>query len=209
MESGKFNTCKAPYGFRLQNGQLVIEENEASVVRQIFDMFLNGNSREEIADALRAANLPTRKDVEMWAGSTVYHILRNKRYQSMYALQWYLGFFEHGGAGFPYSLYYHQQDFSRALSKECAITKFTLEGQDGVISNREITVKIPPLPLSAFQLAVAVLVKSFLRAVEHELHLNSLSCKSSVAHPASNTRDFFIKICRGQIYFLSAAFFFV
>lgn len=64
-------------------------------------------------------------------------------YQSMYALQWYLGFFEHGGAGFKYSLYYHQQDFSRALSKECAITKFTLEGQEGVISNREITVKIP------------------------------------------------------------------
>ena len=64
-------------------------------------------------------------------------------YQSMYALQWYLGFFEHGGAGFPYSLYYHQQDFSRALSKECAITKFTLEGQDGAIANREITVKIP------------------------------------------------------------------
>lgn len=64
-------------------------------------------------------------------------------YQSMYALQWYLGFFEHGGAGFSYSLYYHQQDFSRALSKECAITKFTLEGQDGAIANREITVKVP------------------------------------------------------------------
>ena len=104
----------------------------------------------------------------------------------MYALQWYLGFFEHGGAGFPYSLYYHQQDFSRALSKECAITKFTLEGQDGVISNREITVKIPPLPLSAFQLAVAVLVKSFLRAVEHELHLNSLSL--SLIHISEPTR---------------------
>lgn len=64
-------------------------------------------------------------------------------YQSMYALQWYLGFFEHGGAGFSYSLYYRQQDFSRALSKECAITKFTLEGQDGAIANREITVKVP------------------------------------------------------------------
>ena len=80
MESGKFNTCKAPYGFRLQNGQLVIEENEAAVVRQIFDMFLSGSSREEIADALRAANAPTRKDVDVWAGSTVYHILRNERY---------------------------------------------------------------------------------------------------------------------------------
>ena len=74
MESGKFNTCKAPYGFRLQNGQLVIEENEAVVVRQIFNMFLKGNSREEIASALRTANAPTRKDVEVWAGSTVYPI---------------------------------------------------------------------------------------------------------------------------------------
>ena len=80
MESGKFNTCKAPYGFRLQNGQLVIEENEAAVVREIFNMFLNGNSREEIASALRTVNAPTRKDVEVWAGSTVYHILRNERY---------------------------------------------------------------------------------------------------------------------------------
>ena len=80
MESGKFNTCKAPYGFRLQNGQLVIEENEAAVVRQIFDMFLSGSSREENRRCARAANAPTRKDVDVWAGSTVYHILRNERY---------------------------------------------------------------------------------------------------------------------------------
>lgn len=78
-------------------------------------------------------------------------------YQSMYALQWYLGFFENGGAGFPYSLYYHQQDFSRALSKECAITKFTLEGQEGVISNREITIKVPDgMPLEKLTPEVTV-----------------------------------------------------
>ena len=56
------------------------EENEAAVVREIFNMFLNGNSREEIASVLRTVNAPTRKDVEVWAGSTVYHILRNERY---------------------------------------------------------------------------------------------------------------------------------
>ena len=28
MENGTFNTCKAPYGYRLRNGQLVIEEQE-------------------------------------------------------------------------------------------------------------------------------------------------------------------------------------
>ena len=80
IQGNKFNTCKAPFGFRLRNGQLIVEENEAAVVRQIFDMFLHGNSREEIASALRMANAPTRKDVEVWAGSTVYHILRNERY---------------------------------------------------------------------------------------------------------------------------------
>lgn len=73
-------------------------------------------------------------------------------YQSLYALQWYLEFFENGGAGFPYSLYYHRQDFSRPLSKECDITSFTLEGQEGAISNREITVKVPDgMPLERLE----------------------------------------------------------
>lgn len=64
-------------------------------------------------------------------------------YQSMYALQWYLAFFENGGEGFPYSLYYRRFDFSRPLSKECDILRFTLEGQEGIISNRDITVAVP------------------------------------------------------------------
>ena len=37
-----------------------------------------------------------------------------------------------------------------------------------------VSVLVPPLPLSTGQLAVAVLVKSLLRAVEHELHLQFL-----------------------------------
>ena len=34
-----------------------------------------------------------------------------------------------------------------------------------------VSVLVPPLPLSAFQLAVAVFVKSLLRAVEHRTYL--------------------------------------
>lgn len=37
-----------------------------------------------------------------------------------------------------------------------------------------VSVLLPPLPLGTLQLAVAVLVKSLLRAVEHELHLQFL-----------------------------------
>lgn len=64
-------------------------------------------------------------------------------YQSMYALQWYLEFWESGGVGVPYSLYYHRFDFSRPLSKECDITSFVLEGQEGIINGQSITVYVP------------------------------------------------------------------
>ena len=47
-------------------------------------------------------------------------------YQGCYATQWYLGFLNNGGAGHPYSLYYHRFDFSRKLSTEADITSFTL-----------------------------------------------------------------------------------
>lgn len=34
MESGEFITCKAPFGYRLKQGKLEIDESEAQIVRQ-------------------------------------------------------------------------------------------------------------------------------------------------------------------------------
>lgn len=68
-------------------------------------------------------------------------------YQGCYATQWYLGFLNNGGAGHPYSLYYHRFDFSRKLSTEADITSFTLEGKKGVFTTEGgdniITVTLP------------------------------------------------------------------
>lgn len=64
-------------------------------------------------------------------------------YQGCYTVQWYLGFLQNGGAGHPYSLYYHQQKFSRLLSTEADIKSFVLEGQEGVIEGNQITVTLP------------------------------------------------------------------
>ena len=64
-------------------------------------------------------------------------------YQGCYTVQWYLGFLQNGGAGHPYSLYYHQQKFSRPLSTEADIKSFVLEGQEGVIEGNQITVTLP------------------------------------------------------------------
>ena len=80
MERGEFNTCKAPYGFRLINNELVIEESEAAIVRLIFERFLSGYSKEAIASELRDREFPTRAEVSEWKVSTINHILKNERY---------------------------------------------------------------------------------------------------------------------------------
>ncbi len=80
MESGEFNTCKAPYGYRLIDGKLVVERSEAEIIRYIFSQYLQGKNKEEIAAELKKSAIPTRSDVNEWRGSTIYYILNNERY---------------------------------------------------------------------------------------------------------------------------------
>ena len=80
MERGEFNTNKAPFGFRLSDDGLVVEESEAEIIRLIYSRYLSGHSRKEIAEELRAINAPTRADVPKWQTSTVYCALTNERY---------------------------------------------------------------------------------------------------------------------------------
>jgi len=55
-------------------------------------------------------------------------------YEACYTIQWYLGFLDDGGAGHPYSPWYHMFDFSHRLSGEASVTAFELEGKQGVIT---------------------------------------------------------------------------
>lgn len=80
MESGKFITCKAPFGYRLKNGTLEINENEAEIVRMIFDRYLSGQSKDEIAHYLSELGIPTRDGKMRWQHSSVSYILRNEKY---------------------------------------------------------------------------------------------------------------------------------
>lgn len=49
IPKGDFNTCKAPFGFRLINGELTVYEEEAKIVKWIFEQYLSGVSRSNIA----------------------------------------------------------------------------------------------------------------------------------------------------------------
>ena len=49
MQRGTFSTHCAPYGYRLVKNRLEVIEEEAVIIRQIFDRYLSGISMEDIA----------------------------------------------------------------------------------------------------------------------------------------------------------------
>lgn len=79
-KSGKFITCKAPFGYHLKDGMLEVYEPEAEIVRMIFDQYLAGQSKDEIAAHVTTLGIPTRDGKEYWQHSSISYILRNERY---------------------------------------------------------------------------------------------------------------------------------
>lgn len=80
MQSGEFNTCFAPFGFRIESGKLVVFQEEAEIVKWIFNSYLNGLSRTRIAELLTEKNISTRGKKDVWTKRTIDYILANERY---------------------------------------------------------------------------------------------------------------------------------
>ena len=80
MESGEFNTCKTAYGFDMVDGELVVNEKEATVVRRIFDMYLKGIGKQRIADILNEEAVPKKHGEKIWNHTHITYILGNERY---------------------------------------------------------------------------------------------------------------------------------
>lgn len=87
MESGEFNCCAPAYGYDLVDGQLVIKENEAAVIRRIFDLYLQGIGKQNIANILNAEGIPRRYGQKKWYHNTVNYVINNERYMGDALLQ--------------------------------------------------------------------------------------------------------------------------
>ncbi|NCB27534.1 MAG: recombinase family protein, partial [Bacteroidia bacterium] len=69
------------YGLdRNANGEIVIREDEAKIVRRIYDEFLVGQNTQFISDMLNADGVPTRHKGAIWYNKTVINILQNEKY---------------------------------------------------------------------------------------------------------------------------------
>ena len=72
---------------RGEDGNLVINEEQAKVVRQIYGMFLQGKSPYVIAKELTAAGIPTPGGKKVWGKAVVQSILTNEKYKGDALLQ--------------------------------------------------------------------------------------------------------------------------
>ena len=77
MHDGTYITSLTPFGYKKINRQLFPDEKEATTVKEIFNLFLNGFSTAEIANYLNT-NHP-KPDV-IWRSASVRFILRNEKY---------------------------------------------------------------------------------------------------------------------------------
>ncbi len=87
MENGSFIGVQAPYGYRLKDGQLFMEPQEAAIVRQIYEMYLSGIGKAQIARILNDTSVPAHYG--KWADNSIDYILKNERYLGDALLQKY------------------------------------------------------------------------------------------------------------------------
>ena len=82
FENGTFITSTPAYGYRNdKDGNLIIEEKEAEIVRRIFGEYLNGTGAYMIARHLDGQKIPTIRGSEKWNEETVRWILKNPVYE--------------------------------------------------------------------------------------------------------------------------------
>ena len=78
MQNGSFVLPHTPYGYRMVDKRLVIDEEEASIVREIFSMYLSGAGSPQIADILNTRLSKNKK--AKWTPLSIRYVLKNEKY---------------------------------------------------------------------------------------------------------------------------------
>lgn len=79
---------RIPYGFNLTSiGTLEIKENEAEIVRLIFDYYLAGASLGKVVDMLYKKQILSPTGKAKWTRAAVDHVLSNSKYISIVSFE--------------------------------------------------------------------------------------------------------------------------
>lgn len=67
----------SPYGYDLQNGQLTVNQEEARIVRYIYNCVLEGKVTCIIAEEFNTRQIPTKRGGR-WQPGTIQHMISNE-----------------------------------------------------------------------------------------------------------------------------------
>ena len=83
MQSGKIQMAYSSFlGYRKgEDGKPEIEPEEAEIVQNIYNWYLDGLSQNQIAQRLTEQGIPTPRGNKVWSVSTVKSILTNEKYK--------------------------------------------------------------------------------------------------------------------------------
>lgn len=80
MADGTYKNGSVPYGYDYIDGQMKINSEKAEIVKQIFNMYLQGLGVTEIADYLNEHNVAVKKYAQKWKQLAILQILGNEKY---------------------------------------------------------------------------------------------------------------------------------
>ena len=69
-----------PFGYRYENGAIMINASSSDIVKEIFSRYLSGDSMLNIAELLNKMHIEYRPGVVGWNKARINRILENKRY---------------------------------------------------------------------------------------------------------------------------------
>lgn len=82
FQNGTYTISSPAYGYQNdKRGNLVIQEEDAAVVRRIFRAYLNGKGSYTIAKELQGEGIPTIRAGKAWEDSVIKRILQNPVYE--------------------------------------------------------------------------------------------------------------------------------
>ena len=80
MQNGTYRNSTPSFGFRNEDGKLAIDENQAEIVRQMFEWYISGYGLRKIADMLNEMNILSGQKRVPWQAKSVQYVLKNERY---------------------------------------------------------------------------------------------------------------------------------
>ena len=78
---------KTTLGYDEIDGKIVVNKEEAKVVKKVFDMYIEGNSMRDITDYLNGHNIPKKATNEDWKLADVMRMLGNEKYIGDFVMQ--------------------------------------------------------------------------------------------------------------------------